>query len=382
MGHILAVFMLVALQQTPAPPAQGAQAQRPPQPCAVSDDPTYALTPENPAQLGGGALYVAAREQRYLNALRGPDGQTIRYKRIGSMMQSKTNMTILDRYEVTWDGLDKPIAMFLDVYHYWEPRAPKGFFCGQPIQLQPIVDSFQATDSLTAAAIEQGATKEIAPIPLDVEGTTTHGYVWDGFRTLAAASRAAAAKGKTLGPEAQREGGTVIVAYPLACEGKSVLPVGIDLVPPQGQMVPRTGDLAKGDAIAKLLPGTAAPAGSLAARFPLLQIRPNDRVRITYAEAACPQGTTEVILPFKFVGARPGSFSEPPLPEGANPAEKRILLQVLIDLDGKLQQATYVGGPIHLQQAAIDAVKTWRAETATINGAPVPTITLLEVRFK
>ena len=327
-------------------------------------------------------MYVAARERRSLDALRGPDGQTIRYKRIGSMPRSKTDTTILDLYEVTYDGLEKPISVFLDVYHYWEPRAPIGFACGQPMQLQPIVDSFQATESLTSTGIEQGATRDFAPIPLDGDGTTTHGFVWDGFRTLAVASRAAAAKGKTLGPEAQRDGGTIIVAYPLTCDGKSVAPLAIDLEPPQGQPVPRIGDLAKGGAITKLLPGTNPPEGSLAARFPLLQIRPSDRVRITYAEPACPQGTTQVVLPFKFAGARPADFTPPPLPEGANPSEKRLLLQVLIDLDGKLQRATYVGGPTRLQQAAIDAVKSWRAEPAKVNGAPVPTVTLVEVRFK
>ena len=182
----------------------------------------------------------------------------------------------------------------------------------------------------------------------------------------------------------KRQGGhsRLRVAYPLTCDGKSVAPLAIDLEPPQGQPVPRIGDLAKGGAITTLLPGTNPPEGSLAARFPLLQIRPSDRVRITYAEPACPQGTTQVVLPFKFAGARPADFTPPPLPEGANPSEKRLLLQVLIDLDGKLQRATYVGGPTRLQQAAIDAVKSWRAEPAKVNGAPVPTVTLVEVRFK
>lgn len=35
--------------------------------------------------MGGGALYAAARERRYLDALRGPMGETLQYKRSGSM---------------------------------------------------------------------------------------------------------------------------------------------------------------------------------------------------------------------------------------------------------------------------------------------------------
>ncbi len=89
-----------------------------------------------------------------------------------------------------------------------------------------------------------------------------------------------------------------------------------------------------------------------------------------------------MLLRFKFTPARPADFPLAPLPDGANPAEKRMLRQVLIDLDGKLQRATYVGGPVHLQQAALDAVKAWRAEPARINGAPEPGSMLLEVRFK
>jgi hypothetical protein len=43
-------------------------------------------------------------------------------------------------------------------------------------------------------------------------------------------------------------------------------------------------------------------------------------------------------LPFKFTQARPADFPLPPLPREANPAENRLLLQVLIDLDGRLQR--------------------------------------------
>lgn len=375
----LFIAFVLALFVQQAPPAN----QTPAPPCAVSKDPTYGLTPANPVQVGGGAMYVAARERRYMDALRGPEGQAIRYKRLGSLPQSKGSSTMLDEYEVTYDGLEKPLRLYLDAYHYWEQRAPSGLTCGQPIQLQPMLDGFRASDNLILVAVEQGAANEFAPIPLGADGSTTHGVMWDGFRMLAAASRAAATRGATLAPAAAREhGGTVILAYPLSCEGRSIAPAAIDILPPRGAPVPRMGEPLKAGAIATLLPDVQAPDGSMAARFQIQQIRPSDRVRITYADAACPQGTTEVLLPMRFSPSRPLDLPQPPLPEGANPDEKRLLLQVLIDHEGAMRRGTYFGGPAHLEQAAIEAIKTWRAEPARINGAPIAISTLLEVRFK
>jgi hypothetical protein len=105
-------------------------------------------------------------------------------------------------------------------------------------------------------------------------------------------------------------------------------------------------------------------------------------VRITYAEAACPGDATEVTLALRFTPARPADFTLPTLPDGANPAERRMLLQVVIDLDGQLQRVTYAGGPAGLRQAAVDAASKWRAEPARVNGAPVPTATLVGLEFK
>jgi hypothetical protein len=137
-----------------------------------------------------------------------------------------------------------------------------------------------------------------------------------------------------------------------------------------------------GDAIARLVPGATIPPGSVAARYQLSTVRASDRVRITYAEPVCPQGSAEVVLPMRFSPARPVELPPPALPAGANPAELRLLLQVLIDHDGAMLRGTYAGGPAHLYQPALEGLKTWRAEPARLNGAPVATSTLLEFRFK
>ncbi len=376
MGHLFAILILVALPQVPTPREPGVPAK-----CTTSADPTYGLTPANPVQIAGGAMYVAASEERYLAALRGPDGQAIQYTRIGSRPQSANNPTILDRYDVWYDGLEKPISLYLDVYHYWEPSAPMGLSCGQAPRLQPMADRFQANDSLVAVAIEQGATREFEPIPLDADGSGTHGMMWDGFRTIAMRARAAAAAGKPLSPATGRTDETIVLAYPLLRDGRRLLPVAIEFGLAEESWARRIGEFVKSDGISALLPGTIAPAGSLAATFFRLIPYATDRVRITYTEAGRPEAT-EVVLPLNYENARV-TVTHPPVPKGANPAENLLLLQALIDLDGTLQRITYRGGPAHLLQPAIDAVKTWRAVPAAVNGAPVALSgMLIEVRFR
>lgn len=360
--------------------ATTAAAQASAAPCVVADDATYGVTPQNPAQIGGGAMYAKARGLRYLDALRGPAGQAIAAKRVGSRPQATNSSTILDVYEVTYEGLDAPLTLFLDAYHFWEPRAPKGLTCGKPIELQPIPDAFLASDSLLAVALEQGATRDFDPIPIGPQHMAPRGGIWDGFRLLALASRRAAATGTPLTPASKPQGGTVIVAYPVACEGQAMAPTSLDLVASNGAVAPRT--LVKDAELAQLLPGVTLPPGSIGARYPLQQIRPADRVKILYAEPLCPGNRGEVVLPLTFTETRGVEMPEPPLPEGANTEQNRVLLQVLVDLDGKLQRAVYAGGPSHLGQPAAEAVKTWRVEPAKVNGAPVPWATLVEVRFK
>jgi hypothetical protein len=159
-------------------------------------------------------------------------------------------------------------------------------------------------------------------------------------------------------------------------------PVNIELVPSGGPLLSRMGGLARGESLEKLLPGVQVPAGAIAAQYPLLMLRTSDRVRITYGEAVCPDGATDVVLPLTFTPARPAAFPPPPLPDGADPSQRVLLLQVVIDLDGALRRVSYVGGPEKLRQAALEVAGSWRAEPARINGAPVPSVTLVGLQFK
>jgi hypothetical protein len=100
--------------------------------CAIASDAAYGLTPAGAIQVGGGPMEGPARERKYLNALRGPDGQGIRARRLGSL-PGPDGQTILDAYEITYDGLAAPLRLYLDEYHDGTLQAPKGFVCAAAI---------------------------------------------------------------------------------------------------------------------------------------------------------------------------------------------------------------------------------------------------------
>ena len=361
--------------------------QAPASACPVSDDPAFATTKDHAAQVGGGAMYVAARERRYLDPLRGPMGEAVQYKRLGSMPLEKDPGTILDAYEVTYPGLEKPIILYLDAYHFDDAlNAPKGFVCAVPISLNaPGPDAFLAARHALQLAIEQGAAKDFAPISLDADGSSAHGVILDHFRLVARASRAASTAGTPIDPtkfvpELMRTR-MVVVAYPQRCGDKEpVAPAAIEIVPAEGQPPRRDGELATGEALARLVPGMQLPARAMGAVFLLDHPRATDRIKIGYPDGGC-GAATEAVLSMKFTNAKPLMTPQPPLPAGQAATDRPVRLQALIDLDGVAQRIVYQGGPAALADAAIQAVRGWTAEPMRLNGAPVVTPVTLQVKF-
>jgi hypothetical protein len=95
--------------------------------CPASTDPGYGFKPETPISVGGGAYGGHSFEEDYLDALSGPSGQETSYLRVRSMTYGST---ILDQYEITYPGLDRPLVVYLDEYSYAAPRVPRGLTCG------------------------------------------------------------------------------------------------------------------------------------------------------------------------------------------------------------------------------------------------------------
>ena len=72
-------------------------------------------------------------ERRFLNALAGPNGEQISYHRLGSCCGFFTknglfgDSGMLDKYEVTYEGLDKPIILYINMYDSDVLQVPVGF---------------------------------------------------------------------------------------------------------------------------------------------------------------------------------------------------------------------------------------------------------------
>jgi hypothetical protein len=384
---IILIVALVLLQQSPRAPEMPSTLNRSVVPqCAAATSDAYGHDRATPVQVGGGAMYGPSRERSYLDALRGPEGQPVRYRRTGSL-PAPDGVTILDAYETTYDGLEKPITLYIDEYHFSDPVAPRGFTCGQPFAIGvPPVDPLAAAAAMLATAIEQGGSRDFSPIALDSDGATTHGVAFDHFRIVARASRAAVRSGVTLNPQSLpasiTQPRTVVLAYPLSCGGRTAVPVGIDIVGVDGGAVRKDGDYARDAALGTLLPGVQAPVSSLAARFVVSSLRPGDTVHVTYGEGSCTGGEPRVLLPVRFSEARITETPMPSLPPGAGPGESRVRLQVIVDLDGMFQQPVFVGGPLPLSRPAMDAIRQWRSVAPHINGAPIARAAMVQVTFK
>lgn len=96
----------------------------------------YGYGRRNPVKVGGGPESGVANERRWLDGLRGPGGEPVRYRRLGSCCEFRRGRVQgrLDAYEVTYAGLAKPVVLYLDMYA--EPRGvpapPEGFTAASP----------------------------------------------------------------------------------------------------------------------------------------------------------------------------------------------------------------------------------------------------------
>jgi hypothetical protein len=99
----------------------------------VSEDETYGYSEKNPIRVGGGRSAGVRNQLRYLNALKGPQGQAVTYERQASCCPFRTrrgvvdNTALLDVYAVTWTGKAAPVTLYLNMYRGGKLLAPRGF---------------------------------------------------------------------------------------------------------------------------------------------------------------------------------------------------------------------------------------------------------------
>lgn len=98
----------------------------------ISEDSSYG-SEKNPIMVGGVVDSQGPGNQRkYLDLLTGPKGEEISYERIRSCCAFETKNGImgtglLDVYRITFEGMDAPVELYINMYDYQTLYAPVGF---------------------------------------------------------------------------------------------------------------------------------------------------------------------------------------------------------------------------------------------------------------
>ncbi len=134
-GHIAAQRFLYLLKQADTPETGLAMrelrrnlAAGEAQLSGVASDAQYGYGSKQPIKTGLGF----EAEWRYLNALRGPQGEAVHYERLGHCCEfvserAENGKAFLDQYRVRYTGLPQPVTLYLNMFEEAQPLAPQGF---------------------------------------------------------------------------------------------------------------------------------------------------------------------------------------------------------------------------------------------------------------
>jgi protein TonB len=62
--------------------------------------------------------------------------------------------------------------------------------------------------------------------------------------------------------------------------------------------------------------------------------------------------------------------------------EGDVVISAEVDVTGKVVGAKVVSGPMYLREAAVDAVRNWKYEPATLNGKPTTGQITVKIQFR
>lgn len=96
--------------------------------CPLAEKPSYGFTKENPIKVGGELLSGPDREEQYLSALLGKNGELVSYYREGTV---EVNGVIIDEFKIVVGSATK--TLYLNIYDYEPTRAPSGMTCAGPL---------------------------------------------------------------------------------------------------------------------------------------------------------------------------------------------------------------------------------------------------------
>jgi len=92
----------------------------------ISTDKSYGTKPKTNIKVGS-----ISNEYAFIAQLTGPNGEEIIARRIGSGWPVKSKSSpfgkaMLDKWEITYEGLNEPIVLYLNGYDYKKPKCPMG----------------------------------------------------------------------------------------------------------------------------------------------------------------------------------------------------------------------------------------------------------------
>jgi len=100
---------------------------------AFSKDKRYGYEKDYPINVFFGSTSSETNnEYRFLNALAGPNGEKINYKKLESCCPFPTKTSemgagLLSVYEIRWEGQKNPVTLFLNIYEKGILMIPVGF---------------------------------------------------------------------------------------------------------------------------------------------------------------------------------------------------------------------------------------------------------------
>jgi hypothetical protein len=152
-------------------------------------------------------------------------------------------------------------------------------------------------------------------------------------------------------------------------------------VPDTNGQSPRSLREARGPEIRRLVPGFDAAGGALAVEYDANLAVPGQIV-ITYDEA-CGATAARKAFPIRGQGGRITTriAGQAPIGFAVPPGGMQAHVQVYFDVKGEPQRPVFAGGDEVLADAAVAAVRNFRATPPTINGAPLLQLSTVAVAF-
>ena len=251
---------------------------------------------------------------------------------------------------------------------------------GSAFQLPP--ELMQRDLQLAELAAEAAGRGPVTPIPL-YNGSRIAGVVYDQYfmgvviaRAEIAAGRLPVAKSIVAHPAWQSRG-TLIVAYPVDCNGRPNEPLAIRWnttlklpISPE----PIAGPM-KGSAAQALLPGTSLPESALVVNLRNAVLAGNVSVEVDYAGPVCQGAAKTAVMPITNQPSQAfrGAAAYLKLPQeltALSPATVRV--QTVLDPTGRMRFPQQVQGPPELLPLVLAQINSMTAQPWTMNGVAVP----------